>query len=289
GTGSRPWNRCGSSNDPRGGMADENPGKRGHGRRAASGAQLHGREAGSAAGAMRFGWKACPCAGPIALFLNAPRIACSWDEFTTSDNFRQAVGRTRSQIDTELTCVNQESMTWPKCLRAGSTLPGKDLYRDEKAPARAETTSRGRRSAGTRMSTSPARVLQRSRQFAPLKSASASAARRQPRTARLERRAPQGPPSRAAEEERSPAPRHRRVAEPGQPSDARVLRNIRIHGEASGQSAGAQLKLALRRVRSGCGIRIVARPSSLVRHAIASVEPLGLAGYDVAAAPSPST
>src|SRR3546814_3267022 len=62
----------------------------------------------------------------------------------------------------------------------------------------------------------------------------------------------------------------------------RALRNIRSHGESSGQSSGAQLRLALRGVRSGCGIRIVARPSSLDRPAMASAEPLGLAGYAVA-------
>ena len=62
------------------------------------------------------------------------------------------------------------------------------------------------------------------------------------------------------------------------PNATRALRNMRSHGDASGQSAGAQLKLALRGVRSGCGIRIVARPSSLLRPAMASVEPLGFAG-----------
>src|SRR3546814_4533403 len=65
----------------------------------------------------------------------------------------------------------------------------------------------------------------------------------------------------------------------------RALRNIRSHGESSGQSSGAQLRLALRGVRSGCGIRIVARPSSLDRPAMASAEPLGLAGYAVAGLP----
>lgn len=63
-----------------------------------------------------------------------------------------------------------------------------------------------------------------------------------------------------------------------QPMARRALRNIRNQGDASGQSAGCQLKLTVRRVRSGCGIRIVARPSRLVRPAMASTEPLGLAG-----------
>src|SRR3546814_11187760 len=74
-----------------------------------------------------------------------------------------------------------------------------------------------------------------------------------------------------------------------QPTATRALRNILSHGESSGQSSGAQLRLALRGVRSGCGIRIVARPSSLDRPAMASAEPLGLAGYAVAGLPSPCT
>ena len=80
----------------------------------------------------------------------------------------------------------------------------------------------------------------------------------------------------AASAERVPAGTNARAG--AQPSAARALRNMRIQGEASGQSPGAQLKLIRRRVRSGCGIRIVTRPSSLVTPAIASVEPLGLAG-----------
>ena len=63
-----------------------------------------------------------------------------------------------------------------------------------------------------------------------------------------------------------------------QSTHARALANSLCHGESSGQSAGAQLKLARRRVRSGCGIRMVARPSSLVSPAMPSGEPLGLAG-----------
>ena len=74
-----------------------------------------------------------------------------------------------------------------------------------------------------------------------------------------------------------------------QPSTCRAFLNMRIHGLSSGQPAGAQLRLAVRRVRSGCGIRIVARPSDEVRPAIASSEPLGLAGYASAGTPSPST
>ena len=64
----------------------------------------------------------------------------------------------------------------------------------------------------------------------------------------------------------------------GYPTATRTLRNMRSHGESSGQSAGCQLRLALRGVRSGCGIRIVARPSRLVTPAMASSDPFGLAG-----------
>src|SRR3546814_3458172 len=40
-----------------------------------------------------------------------------------------------------------------------------------------------------------------------------------------------------------------------QPTATRALRNILSHGESSGQSSGAQLWLAVRGVRSGCGMR----------------------------------
>lgn len=63
-----------------------------------------------------------------------------------------------------------------------------------------------------------------------------------------------------------------------QPSCRLAFRNIRSHGLSSGQSAGAQLRLAVRGVRSGCGIRIVALPSVEASPAIASWEPFGLAG-----------
>src|SRR3546814_9357888 len=55
-----------------------------------------------------------------------------------------------------------------------------------------------------------------------------------------------------------------------QPTATRALRNILSHGESSGQSSGAQLWLEVRGVRSGCGMRMVARPSSLDRPAMAS-------------------
>src|SRR3546814_18252923 len=67
----------------------------------------------------------------------------------------------------------------------------------------------------------------------------------------------------------------------------RALRNIRSHGESSGQSSGAQLRLALRGVRSGWGLRYVAPPSSLDRPALAAAEPLGVARVAVAGLPMP--
>src|SRR5690606_31352010 len=74
----------------------------------------------------------------------------------------------------------------------------------------------------------------------------------------------------------------------GYPTNTRAFRNTRSHGESSPHSAGAQLKLAVRSVRSGCGIRMVARPSVVVTPATASVEPFGFAGYWIARVPSPS-
>jgi hypothetical protein len=63
-----------------------------------------------------------------------------------------------------------------------------------------------------------------------------------------------------------------------QPTHTRALRNMRSHGEASAQPSGCQLRLSERGVRSGCGIRIVTRPSSLVRPVIPSGEPFGFSG-----------
>ena len=62
------------------------------------------------------------------------------------------------------------------------------------------------------------------------------------------------------------------------PTHTLALRNRRIHGESPSQPLGAQLKLTLRSVRSGCGMRIVARPSSVVRPVMPSGDPFGLSG-----------
>src|SRR5215468_10346887 len=63
-----------------------------------------------------------------------------------------------------------------------------------------------------------------------------------------------------------------------QPSHTRALRNIRIHGESSPQSAGCHDICTVRKPRSGCGIRIEKRPSAVVRPVIPLGEPLGLYG-----------
>lgn len=57
-----------------------------------------------------------------------------------------------------------------------------------------------------------------------------------------------------------------------------AFRNIRSHGDSLFHSPGCQLRLTLRSVRSGCGMRMVARPSSLVSPVMPSLEPLGLDG-----------
>lgn len=71
-----------------------------------------------------------------------------------------------------------------------------------------------------------------------------------------------------------PMPRHIT-----QPHHTRALRNMRSHGESSPQPAGCQLRLTERGVRSGCGIKMVARPSVLVRPVMPSGDPFGLSGY----------
>ncbi len=62
------------------------------------------------------------------------------------------------------------------------------------------------------------------------------------------------------------------------PTQARALRNIRIHPPSSPHSAGCQEFCTVRKTRSGCGIRIVAWPSRLVRPVMPSGEPFGFAG-----------
>src|SRR6185312_8266935 len=63
-----------------------------------------------------------------------------------------------------------------------------------------------------------------------------------------------------------------------QPHHTRALRNMRIHGESSPQFSGCQLNCTLRNTRSGCGIRMVTRPSAAVKPARPPGEPLVLSG-----------
>ena len=63
-----------------------------------------------------------------------------------------------------------------------------------------------------------------------------------------------------------------------QPHHTRALRNMRIHGESSPQLSGCQLICTLRNTRSGCGIRIVTRPSAAVKPARPPGEPFGFSG-----------
>src|SRR5690554_6681200 len=74
-----------------------------------------------------------------------------------------------------------------------------------------------------------------------------------------------------------------------QPSQTRALRNMRAHGESSPSPSGAQLICTVRKLRSGCGIMIVKRPSGVVKPVRPPAEPLGLAGYFSATAPRLST
>jgi len=64
----------------------------------------------------------------------------------------------------------------------------------------------------------------------------------------------------------------------GQPSHRRALRNIRIHGESSPSPGGCHDSCTVRRTRSGCGIRMVKRPSGVVRPVMPPGEPFGLYG-----------
>ena len=54
--------------------------------------------------------------------------------------------------------------------------------------------------------------------------------------------------------------------------------NSRIHGDAPCHSRGRHESCTLRKTRSGCGIRMVARPSWLVRPVMPSGEPFGFVG-----------
>ncbi len=68
------------------------------------------------------------------------------------------------------------------------------------------------------------------------------------------------------------------LIELGQPTQARALLKNRIQGLSSGHPGGCQDRATVRKTRSGCGIRMVARPSVLVSAVMPSGEPLGLAG-----------
>lgn len=63
-----------------------------------------------------------------------------------------------------------------------------------------------------------------------------------------------------------------------QPAKTRALSNKRRHGPSSPQPGGDQACCTLRTTRSGCGIRIVTRPSAEHSPAMPSGEPFGLAG-----------
>ncbi len=69
----------------------------------------------------------------------------------------------------------------------------------------------------------------------------------------------------------------RRQATP-YPTHTRALRNIRNHGPSSPQSSGCQELATVRNTRSGCGIRMLKRPSGVVSPVIPCGDPLGLYG-----------
>ena len=62
------------------------------------------------------------------------------------------------------------------------------------------------------------------------------------------------------------------------PTQARALRNMRIQGESSRHSRGRQESCTARKTRSGCGIRMVARPSGVVTAVMPRGEPFGFSG-----------
>lgn len=63
-----------------------------------------------------------------------------------------------------------------------------------------------------------------------------------------------------------------------QPTHLRAFQNMRIQPESFVHSAGCQESCTARRLRSGCGMMIVKRPSSFVNAARPSAEPFGLNG-----------
>src|SRR5690349_5798980 len=73
------------------------------------------------------------------------------------------------------------------------------------------------------------------------------------------------------------------------PTKARALRNIRIQGESSPQPSGCHENSTERNTRSGCGMRMVKRPSGVVSAVMPWGEPLGLYGYTSLTLPRLST
>ena len=65
---------------------------------------------------------------------------------------------------------------------------------------------------------------------------------------------------------------------PNQLTQRRALRNMRIHGPYSPHSGARQEFCMLRKMRSGCGIMMVKRPSSLQNPLSPSAEPFGFSG-----------
>src|SRR5258706_6727405 len=64
---------------------------------------------------------------------------------------------------------------------------------------------------------------------------------------------------------------------------------MRIHGESSPQPGGCHESRSVRNTRSGCGMRMVKRPSGVVSAVTPSAEPFGLYGYASVTAPRLST
>ena len=62
------------------------------------------------------------------------------------------------------------------------------------------------------------------------------------------------------------------------PTHPRAFLNILIQGESSPASSGAQDICTVLNSRSGCSIRMVKRPSAVVRPVIPSGEPFGFNG-----------
>jgi len=58
----------------------------------------------------------------------------------------------------------------------------------------------------------------------------------------------------------------------------RAFENILNHGDASPHSSGCHDICTVRNTRSGCGIRIVKRPSAVVSPVMPAGDPFGLYG-----------